>query len=105
MKNQDLAVIAASPMSLHQAKMLKDWSDKVTLYTGSVFEESSDEVKAFVQGHYTVHAGDIASVEGTEERLQGIRTQDGALHEHDAVFVSTGTSQASPLAEQLGCEM
>jgi len=46
----------------------------------------------------------ISRLEGTGDKLEGIRFTDGEFLSRSALFFSPGQYQRSPLAEQLGCE-
>lgn len=101
-----LGVMAVSETSMHQALLLPDWSNNVTLFTNGAFDPT-DEQRATLAGRGVVlDPRPLVEVVGDGERLAGVRVagDDGTdVVALDALFTASRTRMASPLAEELGC--
>jgi thioredoxin reductase len=100
-RDRKLGVLYTSEASLHQAKIIPDWSTDVTLFTNG----------------QTIDPDAIAAVKDrgvviVEDRVIGLELEDGWMtrvnlqehsHDLDGLFVITKTHQSSDLASQLGC--
>ncbi|PIA67596.1 NAD(P)/FAD-dependent oxidoreductase [Pseudomonas sediminis] len=95
-----IGVLASSVLSMHHALMLPDWGPTTLLLNGS-FEPDADQLAQ-------LQARDVRVERGLVERLTGdtieVVMKDGRMLAFDGVFVVTQL-QASPLAQQLGCEL
>jgi len=81
-----LGVLATSPMGLHQAQMVRQWSDSVTLFSARMGPlEPEAEAKLRSRGVEIV-ASAVVEVLGEDERITAVRTADGEVVELDAVF-------------------
>ena len=98
-----LAVLATSPMAVHQAMLLPDWSASVTLLTNGAF--TPDDAQREALGARGVHIEErpVAAILGDAPAIAGVRLRDGDVVPVDAIFTASRTRMASPLAEQLGC--
>lgn len=85
---QRLAVVATHPMSGHQARMVRQWSDDVVFFLNDTIELDADERRLFAARGVRVVEGPVAEVARHDGALWGVRDADGALHEVDAVFVA-----------------
>lgn len=95
-----IGVLASSALSMHHALMLPDWG-QTTLLLNDSFEPDAGQLAQ-------LHARNVRVERGLVERLTGDTVQvvmkDGRMLEFDGMFVATQL-QASPLAQQLGCEL
>ena len=95
-----IGVLASSALSMHHALMLPDWG-QTTLLLNDSFEPDAGQLAQ-------LHARNVRVERGLVERLTGDTVQvvmkDGRILEFDGVFVATQL-QASPLAQQLVCEL
>ncbi|MGO3886999.1 MAG: FAD-dependent oxidoreductase, partial [Mycetocola sp.] len=112
-RGRRLAVIATSAMSLHQAELVRQWSEHVTLFAsaaGDIAPEIRerltargvvivDEPVVAVQGEnhgsaedsdggHDVDSDGDGGDPGASRSITAVRTADGALHPADAVFVA-----------------
>ncbi len=97
-----LAVLAAHPMSAHQAQLLRaDWSENVTLFTNGIEELDLDELdRAGVRiDHRT-----LQSVAEDKDGLD-LRFADGSTDHHCALFVAPRATLDGSPAQQLGCAL
>ncbi|VXB16326.1 Thioredoxin reductase [Microbacterium sp. 8M] len=85
-RDRRLAVLATSPASLHQAKMVRQWSDDVVLFSAGLGGlDPSDERLLRARGIEIV-ASPAVEVLGEGTTVSAIRTADGAEIPVDAVF-------------------
>lgn len=98
-----LGVLATSEMSMHQATLLRDWSDDVTLFTNGALELDADQRADLGHRGFTVEEKAVEGLVGEAPELTGVRLRNGRFVELDALFTGSRTRMASPLAERLGC--
>ncbi|MGI9089678.1 MAG: hypothetical protein ACR2GG_01095 [Gemmatimonadaceae bacterium] len=103
-----LAVGELSMQAMHQALLLPDWSADVTLFTNSAFTPDAAQLDALATRGVRVEARQVEALVGdprTEDSpaLTGVRMAGGDIVTLDALFTTSRTRMASPLAEQLGC--
>ena len=104
-----LGVLAVAEHSIHQARLLRDWSADVTLFTNDVLAPTADQLDVLRARGVRVDARPVVALEGDGTALAGVRLRDAPGGEGelvvrlDALFVGSRTRMASPLAEQLGC--
>ncbi|PPE72486.1 thioredoxin reductase [Solimonas fluminis] len=95
-----IGVLAAGPHSLHHALMLPHWG-QVTFFTNGALEPDDAqraELRARgvrIEPRRVLRLADTATVE----------LEDGTRVVLDGLFTATHMTMASPLAEQLGCEL
>ncbi|MYM32193.1 FAD-dependent oxidoreductase [Duganella sp. CY15W] len=95
-----IGVIATSAHSIHHAMMLPDWG-KVTFFLNGAFEPDAEQLEKLAQRGVTVERTLVRSVSGQAT----VALQDGRALEMAGLFVISRLHSASPIAEQLGCEM
>lgn len=101
-----LGVLAVSESSMHQALLLPDWSNNVTLFTNGAFDPTDEQRAALTGRGVVLDPRPLVEVVGDGESLAGVRVaaDDGTdVVALDALFTASRTRMASPLAEQLGC--
>lgn len=86
---QRLAVVATHPMSGHQARMVRQWSDDVVFFLNDTAELGAEERQLFAARGVDVVDGPVAEVVRHDGALRGVRDATGAIHEIDAVFVAS----------------
>lgn len=97
-----IGVLAASPLSAHQAALVADWGD-VTLFTRGVAFDA-DALSLLARRGVAIEETPVAAVEGPEGEIDGVRLTDGRLVPARAVFVGTSLRITSPIPAALGCE-
>ena len=102
-----LGILAVGEASMHQALLLPDWSTEVTLFTNGAFEPTTEQRTALEARGVRVDVRRVLEVIGEGEVLSGVRVQHDSgtpMIPLDALFTSSRTRMASPLAADLGCE-
>ena len=103
MRDLPLGVIAAHPMSAHQAILIPDWGP-TTYFTQREFEPEPADLEAFAARGITIERTPVVELMGDAPALDGVRLSDGRFVEVAAVFTAPRTRPATPLAAMLGCE-
>jgi thioredoxin reductase/SAM-dependent methyltransferase len=86
-RDQRLGVLVTSPVGLHVAQLVRQWSDRVTILAS---EEPEPEVGQRLRSRGVQIVTDpVVEVLGDDDHLTGIRTASGHRLELDAIFVSS----------------
>ncbi|MBD0843592.1 MULTISPECIES: NAD(P)/FAD-dependent oxidoreductase [unclassified Streptomyces] len=106
-RDQAFGVLATSPMSVHQALMVSQWSKDVTLFLHEVDESelSDDDLRRLAAAGVRVVPGTVAEVVVEDDRLTGVRLADGSVHDRQALFVAPRAVPQTGLLEKLGAEL
>ncbi len=98
-----LGVIAAHPMSAHQAGLIPDWGP-TTYFTQGVFEPDAEQAAHLSARGVQIERTPVVELLGDAPALEGVRLTDGRTVTVGALFVAPMTRPSSPLAGLLGCE-
>ena len=94
-RQKRVAVIGAGAYALHEAEVLAPHASEVHILT------NGEAPQAAFPETMTVHAERIASI-GGEDRVTGVRFEDGTALPVDGVFLAIGTAGSTALARKLG---
>lgn len=97
-----LGVMAAHPMSAHQAVLLPDWGP-TTYFTQGQFEPDAEQAALMAKRGVRIERSPIVELMGASPCLDAVKLADGRRMAIHALFVASKTHMASPLAAQLGC--
>lgn len=111
-RDQAFGVLATSPMSVHQALIVTQWSKDVKLFLHTVGEaELSDEdLRRLAAAGVGVVPGEVAGLVVEDDRLTGIRLAGdtsagaGTVHAREALFVAPRAVPQTDLLARLGAE-
>lgn len=84
---QRLAVVATQPMSGHQVRMVRQWSDDVVFFLNDTVELDAAERTVFAARGVDVVDGPVDEIVRRDGVLQGVRAA-GSVHEVEAVFMA-----------------
>jgi len=101
--DQRLGVLATSDASMHQAQLIPDWSGDVTFFVNGTFTPDEAQREALLRRGVRVELRTVEALLGDAPALAGVQLADGTTVPLDALFTTSRTRMASPLAEQLGC--
>ncbi|MDT9700569.1 NAD(P)/FAD-dependent oxidoreductase [Streptomyces sp. P17] len=106
-RDRAFGVLATSPMSVHQALMVSQWSKDVTLFLHEVDESelSDDDLRRLAAAGVEVVPGAVAEVLVEDDRLTGVRLADGSSHAREVLFVAPRAVPQTELLERLGAEL
>lgn len=96
----DIGVIAAGPMSVHQAKLLPEWG-RVTLFPNGVLDLDQDSADELSRRGVAIEPGLIARIEGHAD----VVLQDGRRLAFAGLFTAPRNAPASDIAARMGCEI
>lgn len=85
---QRLAVVATHPMSNHQVRMVRQWSDDVVFFLNDTVALDADERRLFAARGVEVVDGPVDEIVRRGGALRGVRAGDGTVTEVDAVFAA-----------------
>ncbi|WP_210508911.1 NAD(P)/FAD-dependent oxidoreductase [Naasia sp. SYSU D00057] len=85
-RDQRIAVLSSGPMSIHQAQLVRQLSDRVTYFPNGT-SISGDERRALSARGIAVESRPVGAVVEEGGRLSGLRLRTGDLLPIDAVFV------------------
>ncbi|GAB3600539.1 NAD(P)/FAD-dependent oxidoreductase [Microbacterium tumbae] len=87
-RDRRLGILATSPMALHQAQLVRQWSDRVVLFTAGLGPlDPIAEMRLRSRGIELVSAP-VVEILGDGDLLSGVRTDDGRVTGLDAVFTA-----------------
>ncbi len=102
-RNQPLGVLGWQPLAVHQALLVRQWSDDVILFdSGAVFDDQ-DRAKLAARSVRIV-GGPVAGLVVEDEGLRGVRLGDGTVVPRSALFVPPRPVPNDSLLSGLGCE-
>ncbi len=106
-RDQAFGVLATSPMSVHQALMVSQWSKDVAFFLHTVAEDelSDDDLRRLAAAGVKVVPGEVAEVVAADDRLTGVRLADGRVHEREVLFVAPRAVPRTDLLRRLGAEL
>lgn len=95
-----IGVIAAGPMSIHQAQLLPEWGE-ITFLTNSAVDLTADQRDDLQGRGVLIEETPVARITGEA----AVELRDGRVLPFAGLFVATRTEPASPLAEAAGCTL
>ncbi|MFK0158186.1 NAD(P)/FAD-dependent oxidoreductase [Streptomyces sp. NPDC090499] len=106
-RDQAFGVLATTPMSVHQALMVTQWSKDVTLFLHQVEETelTDDDLRRLAAAGVRVVPGEVAGLRIEDDRLTGVRLRDGSAHDREALFVAPRPVPRNDLLRELGAEL
>ncbi|MEU4172777.1 NAD(P)/FAD-dependent oxidoreductase [Streptomyces sp. NPDC026665] len=106
-RDQAFGVLATTPMSVHQALMVGQWSKDVTLFLHTVAEDelSDEDLRRLAAAGVAVVPGEVAELVVSKDRLTGVRLADGTTHDRSVLFVAPRPVPRTGLLEGLGAEL
>ena len=90
-RDQHLGVLTTSPFSLHQAELIRQWSDRVTVFTSGLGQVAPETQQRLRARGITLEAAPVTAILGEGSSISGVRlagSEEGAGREVavDAIF-------------------
>ncbi|XPP26695.1 MAG: FAD-dependent oxidoreductase [Leucobacter sp.] len=85
-RGQRIGVVAASPLGMHQVRLLRQWSDHVTAFTAALGEIEPAARRELTTRGIELVPSPVTEIVGDGDGIIAVRTADGAEHAVDAVF-------------------
>ena len=92
-------------MSVHQAMLLRDWSDTVTLLTNGPAELSDEDRRRLRARGVSVAEDRVVALHGAGTSVEAVEFAGGVRRPFDAAFVAVPYRLAGTLHERLGCQV
>ncbi|MEU6599458.1 NAD(P)/FAD-dependent oxidoreductase [Streptomyces flaveolus] len=106
-------VLATSPLSVHQALMVTQWSKDVRLFLHEVGESelTDQDLRRLATAGVTVVPGEVAELVITDDRLTGVRIAGGGpsgedtVHDLEVLYAAPRAVPNNDLLIRLGAEL
>lgn len=87
-RGQRLAILATSPLGLHHAQLVRQWTDDLTVFTADIGPMDDATIHRLRSRGIRLIASPVTEVLGEGEQVTGVRTSDGNVTELDAIFTA-----------------
>lgn len=87
-RDQHLGVLTTSPLSLHQAELVRQWSDRVTVFTAGLGPLDPSATRRLRARGIELVAAPVTEVLGEGEQISAVRVEDGREIALDALFTA-----------------
>ncbi|MFE2045486.1 NAD(P)/FAD-dependent oxidoreductase [Streptomyces sp. NPDC059477] len=106
-RDRAFGVLATSPLSVHQALMVTQWSGDVTFFLHTVDEAelSDQDLRRLAAAGVKVVPGEVAEVLVADDRLTGVRLKAGTVHAREVLFTAPRAIPRTGLLEGLGAQL
>ena len=101
-RDQAIGVLATGGMAIHQAMMFRQWSDDITLFLNDGPEPTEQHWEELAARGISVVQGKVAAVEVTDDKLSGVRLEDGKVVACQALVVQPRATARAAFLEGLG---
>ncbi|MET8565214.1 NAD(P)/FAD-dependent oxidoreductase [Streptomyces flaveolus] len=100
-------VLATSPLSVHQALMVTQWSKDVRLFLHEVGEPelTDQDLRRLATAGVAVVPGEVAELVIADDRLTGVRLADGTVHDREVLYAAPRAVPRNELLTRLGAEL
>jgi thioredoxin reductase len=103
-RDQPIGVLASGPVAVHQALLFRQLTTDLTLFLHTGPEPTDEEAEQLTARGITVVEGEVASLEVNEDRLTGVRLQNGEVISRSAVVVGPRFAARAGMLAGLGLE-
>ncbi|OIK06725.1 NAD(P)/FAD-dependent oxidoreductase [Streptomyces monashensis] len=106
-RDRPTGVLATSPLSVHQALMVTQWSDDVRLFLHEVAEPELTDVdlRRLAAARVAVVPGRVTGLVVDDDRLTGVRLVDGTVHDRAVLYAAPRAVPRNDLLITLGAEL
>ncbi|MEV4339407.1 NAD(P)/FAD-dependent oxidoreductase [Streptomyces sp. NPDC049590] len=107
MRDLPTGVLATSPLSVHQALMVTQWSKDVRFFLHGVDEAelTDQDLRRLAAAGVTVVPGEVAALVVADDRLTGVRLVDGTVHDRAVLYTAPRAVPNNDLLVRLGADM
>ncbi|MDN3259271.1 NAD(P)/FAD-dependent oxidoreductase [Streptomyces sp. CSDS2] len=107
MRDLPTGVLATSPLSVHQALMVTQWSKDVRLFLHRVDEAdlTDQDLRRLAAAGVEVVPGEVTELVVTDDRLTGVRLSDGTVHDRAVLYAAPRAVPHNDLLVKLGADM
>ncbi|MGV9349437.1 NAD(P)/FAD-dependent oxidoreductase [Streptomyces spiralis] len=101
-RGRPIGVLGTSPIGVHQALLLRQWSEDVVLFTHAMELSGEDHERLTARGVRVID-GDIKRVVAANDRVSGVELADGRIVPRSVVFLFPRMVPHDALLTALGC--
>jgi len=101
-RDQPLAVLGRGDRALHQALLLRGWSDDIVVLTDGPAEFSDEELARLAAANVSVDERPVSELASVEGELEAIVFGDGSRLPRRGLLIASTLHQRSSLADALG---
>jgi len=87
-RDQRLGVLTTSPLGLHQAELVRQWSDRVTVFTAGLGELAPEAERRLRSRGVVLEPAPVAAIVGEGTAIDAVRLEGGREVAVDAVFTA-----------------
>ncbi|GGU39596.1 bifunctional NAD(P)/FAD-dependent oxidoreductase/class I SAM-dependent methyltransferase [Nocardioides albus] len=103
-RDRRIGVLTTSPLGMHQAQLIRQWSDDVVVFTAGLGPvEEADEQRLLARG-VTLVPEPVVEVLGEGDQVTAVRTADGKVTEVGAIFTAGTLRPHDGFLTHLGLE-
>src|SRR5215210_5848878 len=99
-----VGILASGPMAVHQALLFRQLTADLTLFLHTAPRPTDEEAEQLAARGIAVVEGEVASLEVQEDRLTGVRLQNGVVISRSAVVVGPRFAARAGMLAGLGLE-
>ena len=103
-RDQPVGVLGSGPIAMHQALLFRQLTADLTLFVHTAPQPTDEESEQLAARGVTVVEGEVASLEVHEDRLTGVRLQNGEVVSRSAVVVGPRFATRARMLAGLGLE-
>jgi thioredoxin reductase/SAM-dependent methyltransferase len=100
--DQAIGILALGPLAIHQALLWRQWSPNVTLFLHTADHPGEEEHEQLAARDIAVVEGRVAELELKDDRLTGVRLDDGRVIDCDALTIAPRLTARSEVLTGLG---
>ena len=101
-RDRAIGVLAGGPLSVHQALLFRQLSADVTFFSHTMPPPTDEQAERLAARSIGVVEGEVTSLEVVEDRLVGVRLDDGRVVGREALAVSTRMTARAGFLTALG---
>ena len=87
-RDQHLGVLTTSPLGLHQAELIRQWSDRVTVFTAGLGALTPEVERRLRSRGVALEPAAVAAIVGEGIAIEAVRLDDGREVPVDAIFTA-----------------
>ncbi|MET8767173.1 NAD(P)/FAD-dependent oxidoreductase [Streptomyces sp. NPDC004658] len=106
-RDKPTGVLATSPLSVHQALMVTQWTKDVRLFLHEVAESelTDQDLRRLATAGVAVVPGAVVELVTADDRLTGVRLEDGTVHGREVLYAAPRAVPNNELLIRLGAEL
>lgn len=103
-RDKKFGVLTTMPMSMHQAELVRQWSDDVTVFTAGAGEIDPEVAQRLLARGVKLVADPVVEIVGDGDAITSVRTEDGTEYDIEAVFTGGPMTPNDDFLSQLNLD-